>query len=298
MQWTQCICPQSDCGASQKHCCCSVWLSNLVQRHRPNVLNDFSDQELNSKNNEAARRMHWTFNAHCPSTWASPLEKSYFLLDFWGKSRIDITTKQAFRLVPPMNSDHYALLRSFRILMLCMRHLIKGFCCLSCVIDYNIGFSNNSASCRQMQPELIEGLDKALANIDPSKVTSQLILKAFEHAPGLVAQLQQVLDRNTDASASILTHTIQQPMDTVMTSNFLQIWHADYIPAFCRCIRRLSPKHLFNMALTQFTCQAFSDCSTSNAVDHFPCWHIYLHLLYNKHLSSDFVEKLVSCSSQ
>ena len=76
---------------------------------------------------------------------------------------------------------------------------------------------------RQMQPELIEGLDRALANIDPSKVTSQLILKAFEHAPGLVAQLQPVLYRSTDAPASILAHGIQQPVDTVMAGEHLKL---------------------------------------------------------------------------
>ena len=67
-------------------------------------------------------------------------------------------------------------------------------------------------TCRQMQPELIEELDRALANIDPSKVTSQL-LKAIEHAPGLVAQLQQVLDRNTGSSTSILAHTVQHTIE-------------------------------------------------------------------------------------
>ena len=103
-----------------------------------------------------------------------------------------------------------------------------------------------------MQPELIEGLDKALANIDPSKVTSQLILKAFEHAPGLVAQLQQVLDRNTDASASILAHTIQHPLDGTASGRLLVM--SSYILRIC----------LINSAIEMSTYLKPSSCPASD----------------------------------
>ena len=55
-------------------------------------------------------------------------------------------------------------------------------------------------NCRQLYPQLLERLDQELASTDPSKVTTQLILKAFEKCPGSLAAIQQILSGTADLS--------------------------------------------------------------------------------------------------
>jgi len=71
--------------------------------------------------------------------------------------------------------------------------------------------------CRQLHPKLLEGLDAALATLEPMKttdaqsVTEQLFLKAFRNSPGASAELQQILACNTEAAAAILAR--MQPLE-------------------------------------------------------------------------------------